>query len=370
MTRHRQMPRGRVQQRQRSQYQPGHKPRIGATADAPANQSHDQQAHRRQAKVEVRLDLVCLGRTRVVLRHPIHPGLVPSPRCHHLVPVSEWHVPVTGVVLASGDILALAALFQLPCRQQLHRCQSERQAHPHDRSHQQPPSRRHGPFGQSTSSPPQPRWNIEDQDQLGNKSQVEVACQHLQGKHQGQQQQAVAAWPCQEPLGHPQRRRQPRAPQDRPLQHNSWWKPAININQPHEPTGHVTQAHLTGVSPGEDEGQDVVHQLHRVVCRVDTQYRIQQVERIEEACLALAHYRVSMSHPVVPKRQLATNHVLGQVRLLGKEVGVDVTTQQAATGVQRPPEDQRQPQADHRRHQPATPRDPGGRRIAGETACR
>ena len=164
--------------------------------------------------------------------------------------------------------------------------------------------------------------------------------QHLHGQDRRQHHQLATTRPQQESFGHPQRRRQPGAPQDRPLEHDSGREPAIDVDQSDQPPGHVTQAQLSCETPGEQERQQVMSQLHRVVRGADIQYRIQHVERVEQPRLTLTHKRVTVSDPVVPQWNLSSSQTLGQVRLLRKEIGVDIPTQQPTTGIQRPPEDQ------------------------------
>ncbi|GIS63366.1 MAG: hypothetical protein CM1200mP2_55910 [Planctomycetaceae bacterium] len=181
--------------------------------------------------------------------------------------------------------------------------------------------------------------------------------QHLHGQDRRQHHQLATTRPQQESFGHPQRRRQPGATQDRPLEHDSGREPPVDVDQSGQPPSHVAQAQLSRKPPGEQERQQVMSQLHRVVRGADIQHRIQHVERVEQPCLTLTHYRVTVSHPVVPQWHLSGSQTLGQVRLLRKEIGVDVPAQQPATGIQRPPEDQRQAQPDQDGHQPAVPRD-------------
>ncbi len=342
---------GRVEQRQRPQQQPEHAPPI---------RSHNRHTHsdrrqqqRSQPEVQVGFTLVrrhtLNRRIGSQCRRTIHRRRIPLEGHHRLGPIPRRNRTELQRMLLTR-LRPLTRLAKLPRRQQLHRRQPDRQQTRHQQHQPQPPTRPLLQHPTPNRHPVQAAGDIHEQDQLSDPGQLKMSGQHLHRQHHRQHTGKTNPTGLQQTLNRPQRRRQPRPTNDRPLPTTAAREPAVHVHQSTQKRTRTNHSEAPRVTRREHKRQHIVQQVTETVGRVDVQPGVErQVRRIEHARLTLGQHRIPMTDPVVPERRQPLLQLLGEEHLLREIVRVDVTTNETASGDQRPPEQRGQgnPQQPH-----------------------
>ena len=162
------------------------------------------------------------------------------------------------------------------------------------------------------------------------------------GKHQ-----PVSAAACLQPGdADPKQPRKIGTTDDRPFEADARREPAIDETECNQSSSRA-RPELSSEAPGHQVRQDVMSHLRHDVGGIDVEQPVeQQVGKVEHPCLTFRDSGIAEPGTIIPERQLAFCEGIGQQRLLGHIVGVEISAHQPAAEPKRPPEDERQPDRD------------------------